>query len=103
MGPFADELNCATMTGDSWRTRHDSLKVVLVNMCNDARVPVDCEVFGLFRDLIPAQLAGPGGELQYARQRNGLCPDLKLRLPSADGPRDTMGEHRAGAMAVRQE
>ena len=92
VGPFADELNCARLTGDSWRTRHDSLKVILVNMCNDARVPVDCEVFGLFRDLIPAQLAAPGGELQYARQRNGLCPDFKLRLPSADGPRDTLGE-----------
>ena len=88
VGPFADELNCAKLTGDSWRT----LKVIMVNMCNDARVPVDCEVFGLFRDLIPAQLAGPGGELQFARQRNGLCPDFKLRLPSADGPRDTLGE-----------
>ena len=28
----------------------------------------------------------------HARQRNGLCPDFKLRLPSADGPRDTLGE-----------
>ena len=92
VGLFADELNCARLTGDSWRTRHDSLKVTLVNMCNEARVPVDCEVFGLFRDLIPAQLAGPGGELQHARQRNGLCPDFKLRLQSAEGPRDTLGE-----------
>ena len=91
VGPFGDELNCARLT-DSWRTRHDSLKVVLTNMCNEARVPVDCEVFGLFRDLIPAELAGPGGELQFARQRNGLCPDYKLRLPSADGPRDSLGE-----------
>ena len=92
VGPFADELNCAHLTGDSWRHRHDLLKVALVNMCNEARVPVDCEVFGIFRDLIPAELAGPGGELQHARQRNGLCPDFKLRLPSADGPRDTLGE-----------
>ena len=92
VGPFGDELNCSRLPGDSWRTRHDSLKVVLTNMCNEARVKVDCEVFGLFRDLIPAELAGPGGELQFARQRNGLCPDFKLRLPSADGPRDSLGE-----------
>ena len=92
VGPFADELNCAFLTGDSWRHRHDLLKIALVNMCNEARLPVDCEVFGLFRDLIPAELAGPGGELQHARQRNGLCPDFMLRLPSADGPRDSLGE-----------
>ena len=92
IGPYRDELNCSRLTGDSWRTRHDSLKVVLNDMCNKAQVPVDCDVFGLLQDLIPAELAGPGGELQYVRQRNGLCPDLKLRLPSADGPRDSLGE-----------
>ena len=34
VSPFADELNCAHLTGDSWRHRHDSLKVALVNTCN---------------------------------------------------------------------
>ena len=92
VSPFADELNCAHLTGDSWRHRHDSLKVALVNTCNQAGVPVDCEVFGIFCDLIPAELAGQGGELQYARQRNGLCPDFMLRLPTAEGPRDTLGK-----------
>ena len=37
VGPFAEELNC-----------------------NQARVPMDWEVFGIYRDLIPA---GQGGEL----------------------------------------
>ena len=92
VGPFADKLNWAHLTGDSWRHRHDSLKVVMVNMCNQALVTVDCEVFVTFRDLIQAELAGPGCRLQYARQRNGLCPDFMLRLPMADGPRDTLGE-----------
>lgn len=26
VGPYGDELNCSRLTGDSWRTRHDSLK-----------------------------------------------------------------------------
>ena len=92
VGPFADELMTATLPQDTWRTRHDTLKVALVNMCNEAGVPVDCEVFGLFQHLIPAELIAEGGELEYGRQRIGLCPDFKFRLQSADGPRDLLGE-----------
>ena len=92
VGPFGDEVMTAHLTQDTWRTRHDDLKTTIVNMCIDARVPVDCEVFGLFRDLIPAELTAEGGELEHGRQRLGLCPDFRLRLPSADGPRDLLGE-----------
>ncbi len=41
-------------------------------------MPVDCEVFGLFRHFIPAELIAEGGELEYERQRIGLCPDFKF-------------------------
>ena len=92
VGPFADELMTAHLPQDTWRTRHDSLKIAIVNMCNEARVPIDCEVFGLFRDLIPAELTAEGGELQFGRQRLGLCPDFKLRLSSAAGLSDQLGE-----------
>ena len=88
VGPYGDKLNCSGLTGVCWTARHDSLKVVLTNLYNKAEMQVDFKVFGLFRDLIPAELAGPRGKLQYARQRNGHCPDFKLLLPSADGPRD---------------
>ena len=33
-----------------------------------------------------------GAELGFGRQRLGLCPDFKLRLPTADGPQDCLGE-----------
>ena len=56
VGLFGDEVMTATLTQDTWRTRHDAFKVVMVNIANEARIPIDCEVFGLFRDLIPAQL-----------------------------------------------
>ena len=92
MGPFGDELMTAALTQDTWRTRHDSVKVAMVNIANEARIPIDCEVFGLFRDLIPAQLMEEGGELGYCRQRNGLCPDFKLRLQTPEGPSDCLGE-----------
>ena len=86
VGPFADELMTAHLTEDSWRHRHDNFKVTLVNMCNEARVPIDCEVFGIFRDLIPAALTAEGGELQFGRKRAGLCPDFRLRLPGRPSP-----------------
>ena len=92
VGQFGDEVMTAQLPQDTWRTRHDALKVTLVNIANEARVPVDCEVFGLFQDLIPAQLLEEGGELEHSRQRLGLCPDFKLRLSTTDGPRDCLGE-----------
>ena len=35
---------------------------------------------------IPAALTADGGE------RAGLCPDFRLRLPTAAGPQDSLGE-----------
>ena len=49
-------------------------------------------MFCEFRHLIPAQLMEGGRELGFARQRSGLCPDFKLRLPTADGLQDCLGE-----------
>ena len=62
--PFGDELMTAALTQDTWRTRHDcvKVKVAMVNIAHEARISIDCEVFGLFRDLIPAQLMEEGGE-----------------------------------------
>ena len=55
-------------------------------------MPIDCEVYGIFKDLIPAALTEEGGELQFGRQRMGLCLDFRLRLPTPDGPQDLLGE-----------
>ena len=91
-GPFGDEVMCATLPGDSWRTRHDSLKTCLMNIVEDAKVPAEAEVFGLFRHLIPAEALAAGGPLEQARQRMGLTPDLRIRFPTAEGPQDLLGE-----------
>ena len=64
----------ATLPQDTWRTRHDVFKVEMVNIANEARVPIECEVFGEFRHLIPVQLMEVGGELGFSRQRAGLVP-----------------------------
>ena len=60
-GPFGDELMCAHLVGDSWRWRHDEIKLCIVNMCNESKVRAEAEVFGQFRDLLPPHLFEQGG------------------------------------------
>ena len=99
-GPFGDEIMCAQLPGDSWRWRHDAVKLCIINICNDSKIRADAEVFGLFRDLIPPELVQEGGELQYGRQRVGLTPDLLLRIPTPDGVTDQLGEVKAMSAGV---
>ena len=63
-----------------------------MNILEDAKVPAEAEVFGLFRHLIPAEALAAGGPLEQARQRMGLTPDLRIRFPTAEGPQDLLGE-----------
>ena len=42
--------------------------------------------------MIPTEELEEGGSLSRSRQRNGLCPDFKIRFPTSDGPRDQLGK-----------
>ena len=42
-------------------------------------------MYGLFRDLIPAEALVQEDELQMGRGRQGLLPDFRLQLPSPAG------------------
>ena len=57
-------LCCHDIPGDSWRHRHDTVKMAIYQEACLSKVPVDCEVYGLFGDLLPAELMEEGGELQ---------------------------------------
>ena len=57
-----------------------------------AKIPTDCEVYGLFSDLLPAALEGAGGELQWGRARQGKVPDFKFLVPSPEGPVPRLAE-----------
>ena len=48
---------------ETWRRRHDIVKIKIVTEATPVNLPVDCEVYGLFSDLLPAQLQQEGGEL----------------------------------------
>ena len=85
-------MNCNDLPGDSWRHRHDSGKMAITTECYDAKLPVDCEVYGLFSDLLPAAAEGHGGDLEWGRSRQGLIPDYRLRLPTPEGNNDCLAE-----------
>ena len=60
--PYGDAIMCSgAIPGDTWRKRHDTIKQRIVLEAAHASVPVDCEVFGLFADLLPAVLQQEGG------------------------------------------
>ena len=93
IGVFGDEVTCCKeIAGDSWRHRHDAIKQHIVSEAALAAVQCDCEVFGLFSDLLPAALVEPGGELQYGRQRQGKVPDFKFLLSTPEGPVPRLAE-----------
>ncbi len=79
----------ATLPGDSWRTRHDMVKTNINSLCTLARLPADCEVFGLFSHLIPADALEREEALERGRKRQGLLPDFKLELPNPLGGTST--------------
>ena len=54
---FSDALmSCSEICGDTWRRRHDAVKQAVVQESLLSGVQVDCEVYGLFADLLPAVL-----------------------------------------------
>ena len=66
----------ATLPGDGWRTRHDTMKMKLLELSRWAGLPVQCEVFNLFSHLIPQEGLS---RLERGRKRQGLVPDFKLQ------------------------
>ena len=93
---FGDAVVCARLPFDTWRHKHDDIKLALVERAHHAHIDCDAEVFGLFRHLIPgpAVATQPGGELDTGRARSGKIPDLRYRLPKPPGPNDRNGNPR---------
>lgn len=61
-----------TIQGDAWRIKHDTMKSEPNRLCVWSSLPVTCEVFGLFSQLIPQEGLSRierGGEAGH-----GSCP-----------------------------
>ena len=79
---WGDKVVSATMKGDGWRKRHDAIKLRIQHLLRGADIPVQCEVFNEFADLIPQ--AGLS-RIERGRRRQGLVPDFKLRGEEGEG------------------
>ena len=62
------------------------------SLCTEAGLGHDCEAYGLFADLIPADVQGEGWRLGTRRAKRGLIPDCRLRLPTPQGTTDVLEE-----------
>ena len=83
---FGDNVMSVTnIPGDLFRIRHDMVKTVLNSFCLTSHMRAECEVYGLFRDLIPVEALGEEEVLERGRGRQGLLPDFRLEIPSPAG------------------
>ena len=90
---FGDAIQCcAKIMDNGWRKRHDTVKMHITAEVTLASVPVDCEVYNLFGDLLPAALEEEGGELQWTRDRQGKVPNFKFLLNTPEGPVPCLAE-----------
>ena len=83
---FGEVLMCAHLPFDSWRTRHNTIEATTEAIINDCGVIANSEPYGLFSALIPATATNTNGDLQYARERQGLVPDFLVTFPAQHGP-----------------
>ena len=58
----------------------------------DSGIRADCEVFGLFRDIIPVEALNEEEGLRFGRGRQGLLPDFRLELPGQGGGPGALGQ-----------
>ena len=79
---YGDKVMSAQLPGDTWRIRHDTVKIELNRLMMWSSMPSTCEVFGLFSHLIPQEGLN---RLERGRERQGMVPDFLIELPSQTG------------------
>jgi hypothetical protein len=75
-------MSVSNIPGDLFRIRHDRVKTLLNSFCLTSNLRAECDVYGLFRDLMPVEALGQEEEFQRGRGRQGLLQDFRLELPS---------------------
>ena len=87
---FGFRLSSLPLPGDAWRAQHDALKWRLVEDAREMGVDVKPEVYGLFAACIP-QASRSRFDGLPTRKRQGLVPDLRMRLQWDDaGPQQDL-------------
>ena len=74
---YGDNIQSSPMTGDHWRTRHNTILHLLHRLCLWSGLPVEMEVFNLFSGLIRQE--GMSG-FEKARQWQALVPNMRITV-----------------------
>ena len=79
---FGDSILCQSLPGDGWRTRHDRIKQEIMGMMGWSGMVATCEVWGLFKHLVPQNRQGSE---EVNKQRQVMIPDFRIQLSSQTG------------------
>ena len=71
------------------------VKLAINSLIMDSGIRADCEIFGLFKDLIPVEALAEEETLQRGRGRQGLLPDFKLEIPGPGAGPGALGNVEA--------
>ena len=70
---FGDNiLSVSNIPGGSFTVRHDLVKGAINSLILDSGVRADCEVFGVFRDLISVEALAEEEDLRTGRGRQAV-------------------------------
>ena len=80
---FGDNvLSVTNLPGGNFTRRHDGVKLAISQIILDSSLRADCEVLGVFKDIIPVGvMEAQAEERRQGRAQNGLVPDFKLQIP----------------------
>ena len=70
---FGDTVLCQKLPGDGWRIRHDRIKQEIMSMLGWSGVVATCEVWGLFKHLVPQDSLD---REDVNKQRQVMIPDF---------------------------
>ena len=88
---FGDVVLSASLPGDGFRKRHNTIKKRLTSLFQWANLEVECEVFNLFSAHIPQQGLS---RIERGRKRQGLVPDFLIRMPVGERAGDNQDSKR---------
>ena len=86
--PFRDNvMSVSNIPGDMFRIRHDTVKAVINSFCMTSSLRSECEVYGLFRDLIPVEALENEEELARFHLRKEIKEGRKEEEGRKEGKR----------------
>ena len=76
----------SNIPGGAFTARHDTVKMAINSLILDSGIRADCEVFGMFRDLIPVEGLAEEENLPASQTSDWISlvkgPDLVLLGPN---------------------